>query len=324
MKRQKTMATIMGVGFLILGGCMPARVSITSTPSGALVYVDNRLIGRTPNEHTFDFKWKRIFNLQIKRPGYFAQSLDLDKRHSIIRQKLADFQLEKDIREVVFITEPAGVTITVDNVAVGSTPILHKFDFFRADTYKVELKREGLITQHLNVDREYVEKVYAGTIGAETVGTAVPTRVESRVAMEEDPSFRDTSASRATNTWLQIQTNPEFDPGEVWQKVVSMVTSKYDTIEVMDVASGYIRTSAQSRVYRAQTKALPWSIRTQYFCSIQSKSPLVYKIKVKSEISEPYFESRSEQHRNRWEHYDLVFRNDAELIEEMYETLRPK
>ena len=214
--------------------------------------------------------------------------------------------------------------ITVDGAPVGNTPTSYKFDFHKQDIYKVELKQEGLITQHLDVDRGYVEKVYVSTIGAETVGTAVPTRVESRVAMEEDPSFRDTSASRATNTWLQIQTNPEFDPGEIWQKVVSMVTSKYDTIDVMDVASGYIRTPAQSRVYRAQTKAMPWSIRTQYFCSIQSRLPLIYKIKVKSEIAEPYYESQFEQHRNRWKPYDLVFRNDAELIEEMYETLRPK
>ena len=324
MKRQMTRAAIMGIGIFILGGCVPARVSITSDPSGALVYVNNRRIGRTPTEHMFDFKRVRIFNLQIKMPGFLAQNLTLDRRHSMIRQKRADFQLEKDIREVVFISRPSGVTITVDGVAVGSTPSSYKFDFHKQTIYKVEMKRDGMITQHLDVDRGYVEKVFHSTMGAETTGMEIPTRVESKITMEDDPSFRETSSSRATNTWLQIQTNPEFDPGEVWQKVVSMVTSKYDTIEVMDVASGYIRTSPQTRVYHAQTRAKPWSIRTQYFCSIQSKTPLVYKIKVKSEIAEPYYESRREQHRNRWDYYELVFRNDAELIEEMYEALRPK
>ena len=187
MKRQMTIATIIGIGIFTLVGCGPARVSITSTPTGALVYVNNKLIGRTPKEHLFDFKSRRKFNLQIRRPGYFSQSRDLDKRHSIIREKLADFQLEKDIREVVFITKPPRVTIIVEGALVGNTPTSHKFNFHKQDIYKVELKKEGLITRELNVDRGYVENEHRITIGAEGVGAVVPTRVESKIMMEEDP-----------------------------------------------------------------------------------------------------------------------------------------
>ena len=77
MKRQTTMATIMGIGFFSLCGCAllgPPRVSITSTPPRALIYVDGKRVGFTPTEHAFDFKRKRIYNLQIQRPGYLAMT----------------------------------------------------------------------------------------------------------------------------------------------------------------------------------------------------------------------------------------------------------
>ncbi len=58
------------VGALTLasGGCVRRTIAITSTPSDALVYVNDREIGRTPCEVEFLFYGE--YDVRIKRDGY--------------------------------------------------------------------------------------------------------------------------------------------------------------------------------------------------------------------------------------------------------------
>jgi len=55
-------------GSVLLGGCVERRLSITSEPPGASVWVNGSSVGLTPLETTFVFHG--IYDIRIEKPGY--------------------------------------------------------------------------------------------------------------------------------------------------------------------------------------------------------------------------------------------------------------
>jgi hypothetical protein len=51
-----------------LSGCVEQTLSIDSTPPGALVYLNDQEVGRTPL--TRDFKWYGDYDVQLRLEGY--------------------------------------------------------------------------------------------------------------------------------------------------------------------------------------------------------------------------------------------------------------
>jgi hypothetical protein len=54
--------------FASLVGCVKRTISISSNPSGALVWVNDREVGRTPVE--FEFLYYGEYDLRLEREGY--------------------------------------------------------------------------------------------------------------------------------------------------------------------------------------------------------------------------------------------------------------
>jgi hypothetical protein len=57
---------------LIGGGCVQRTFTIDTDPQGALVYINDQEIGRTPIKR--DFTWYGVYDMQIRKDGY--QTLD--------------------------------------------------------------------------------------------------------------------------------------------------------------------------------------------------------------------------------------------------------
>jgi hypothetical protein len=51
-----------------IGGCVEQTLSIDSNPPGALVYLNDQEVGRTPL--TRDFKWYGDYDIQLRQEGY--------------------------------------------------------------------------------------------------------------------------------------------------------------------------------------------------------------------------------------------------------------
>lgn len=52
----------------VAGGCVEQTLTIQSNPPGALVYLNNQEVGRTPM--TRDFKWYGDYDVQLRLEGY--------------------------------------------------------------------------------------------------------------------------------------------------------------------------------------------------------------------------------------------------------------
>lgn len=52
----------------LTAGCVQRTMTITSEPPGALVYMNNQEIGRTPLKR--DFTWYGVYDVQLRKEGY--------------------------------------------------------------------------------------------------------------------------------------------------------------------------------------------------------------------------------------------------------------
>src|SRR5690349_16661746 len=55
-------------GALTSGGCVQRKLTVTSEPSGAVVTMNDREMGRTP--FTTDFTWYGDYDVQVRKEGY--------------------------------------------------------------------------------------------------------------------------------------------------------------------------------------------------------------------------------------------------------------
>ncbi len=56
------------VGAVLVGGCVEREMTITSEPGGALVFVSDREVGRTPV--TLPFTWYGDYDVIVRLPGH--------------------------------------------------------------------------------------------------------------------------------------------------------------------------------------------------------------------------------------------------------------
>ena len=63
---RQTIISLLAIAFI--SGCVERRLTVTSEPEGALAYLNNQEIGRTPV--TRDFTWYGNFDVQLRKEGY--------------------------------------------------------------------------------------------------------------------------------------------------------------------------------------------------------------------------------------------------------------
>lgn len=194
------------------------------------------------------------------------------------------------VPETSIVSKPAGATVAINGVTMGTTPIPHRFDFKQTPTSIVVASKTGYLNEELILTKE--------SPGIQDN--------QLNIVLAEDEAYKVTTMSDAGNNWLRVPVDPSLPPDVVWQKIVDSVTSSYPSLEMIDAVSGYMRSVYSIRRFKGPNGDI--QVRTRFICSISSKTPLVYKIKIESEMSVP--------HQN-WASYDRVFKEDAQLIEEI-------
>jgi hypothetical protein len=193
--------------------------------------------------------------------------------------------------------EPDGVFISVNGTAVGQAPTAYTFDFGKLDAYEVKGTKTGYFDS-------------AVTVNANT--TLPPSGLH--VALQQDSSWNETATTAANNTWLRIQISPDLQSEAMWQKLIDTVTNRYSSIEQMDVASGYLRSVMVIKTYHHPMGG-DFRIRTQFTGAVASKEPLIYKVKIVSERSDAP---------GQWQPFERVFKEDAQMVDELQTRLGAK
>jgi hypothetical protein len=199
--------------------------------------------------------------------------------------------------ETNIVSQPPGAMVMINGVNLGVTPIHHQFDFKQTPTSVVIASKPGYHNQQQIITRE--------SSGIHDNQLAI--------VLSEDEAYKVTTTSDADNSWLRVQVDPSLSPDVVWQKVVDSVTSRFPSLEMLDAASGYMRSVYVNQKFKGPDG--DYQVRTRFICSISSKTPLVYKLKIESELSVGHQD---------WIPYDRVFKEDAQLVEELQGRLGVK
>jgi hypothetical protein len=95
---------------------LPASLSILSTPSGAKVFVDDRLAGQTPL--VVDTIAPGAHALRIENPGFESQSRAVELKTQ--DRRVEEFQLVKLVGTLEVLADQAGAKVVVDGKEMGS------------------------------------------------------------------------------------------------------------------------------------------------------------------------------------------------------------
>jgi hypothetical protein len=192
------------------------------------------------------------------------------------------------------ISDPEGAFIKVNGTGLGGSPQNYTFDLNKLPVYQVTASKDGYFDCNVTVDAN--DPTQNGVL---------------KLALQPDPSWQETTVSDATNRWLHVQISAGITQDEAWQKIIDSVTTRYASLEQLDSSSGYLRSTLISRTFKNPMTG-DFTIRTQFLGAVASKEPLVYKMEIRAEQSTPSGD---------WVPYDRVFKEDAQLIDELQNRL---
>ena len=200
-------------------------------------------------------------------------------------------------KRILITSDTDNVFIKVNEENVGITPVTYVCDFKKEPYIHITAVKEGYHNYSIAIDKKskYVKLK------------------KLRMSLQVDEAWKVTSVSKATNEWIRIQTNPKLAQDEIWQKLIDSITSAYDNLEQLDPTSGYIRSVRKIRDFIGP-KGI-YFVSTQFICSISSKDPLTYKLKI---VADTRLKTESKE---TWHPYNRVFKEDAQLIEELQSRL---
>lgn len=202
-------------------------------------------------------------------------------------------------------TDPIGAEISVDGTSIGAAPMVHGFDFDDdSRTYKLTTKLTGYVQSSVNLNKIYLE----------ARGTDV------RLRLDPDEAFQGTvgvgegeedlkAENDLINKWLNVEANPRLEESLAWPRLVETVSRFYPKLAQTNSEAGYLVSVDKSEGYRQGPDTA--KVTNVLYCSLVSKSPLVYKIKVESKINI----------RGKTDNYPRIFKTDRTLVEELRASL---
>ena len=166
----------------------------------------------------------------------------------------------------------------------------HQFTFRDEGAYNVTGFKEGYYNETVTLTADS-DAIQAGVL---------------KLVLLPDQCWTSTTLSQATNTWLRLPVDPGLGRETVWQKIIDAVTTRYDSLEQIDGASGYLRSSPRFKTFKVNGTTV--SLRNQLYCAQASSEPLVYKLKVVSERCVAGGD---------WRPYGRIYKGDADLVNEL-------
>ena len=271
-------------------------VSILSNPEAVSIQVNGQDIGTTPTQYAFSFPDDNTRHMvRASKEGYHDRDFVISEEQLAQLAGIIRFSMEAHEKSALITSDPGQARVEIEGIEVGLTPVEFGFDFKdRSRRHVVKLSKPGYFDTAVPVSAKS-EGLQSGVIN---------------VVLQENPAWRVTSESEATNRWLRIAIDPRIPYASAWQRIIDSVTSVYDSLEQLDQQSGYLRSSSQIREFPKGPDG-PFLVRTQFIGSISSQEPLTYKIKLVAQTRGKHESSES------WAEFDRVFAQDAQLVEEL-------
>ena len=131
-----------------------------------------------------------------------------------------------------------------------------------------------------------------------SVGKQTPDSLQ--VDLDKDEAFAATTEADVVNKNLTVTVKKGRSFEEAWQKIVTVVSERYDVLESVDAKSGYLRTAWLEK------KTQNSNVRSRFVVSVNTPDPLAFRVKLQSEIKRGAADFAA---------YERAFQADVEVLE---------
>lgn len=271
------------------------RVSLTSSPSGAEIYVGDNKIGAGDADVVIERGTCTL--VRVQKAGWSGIEKQYCNKDGQPEPPASD-RLTLSGR-VVDINAPAGAKIIVNQKQAGTGSFAVKI----ADgaCVKVRVEQPGFVSW----DREFCAQ-----------DNAPQPPLEQAVELAADESYAASVASDQANVNITVEVAEKLTEIQAWKLLSSIVLGSFDVLENSDSQTGYLRTAWQTKSW-ASTGTV---IRTRIIVKRQSDSPLRYVVKIVSEHNKDSRVSSSED--ENFYAWDRLLNTYKDVISEMQSRLK--
>lgn len=261
----KTLLLSVTLYFLGISLLIAQKISVTTSPSSARIYVNGVLKG-TGNVMVAVGR-NDCVTVQVREEGYITEMRTYCRKRGVNPPPDADMiELKTDealsSSVIMVTTQPQTAKIMVNGVVMGAGSLQVTVPF--GECVSVEIQEEGFITEV----RDYCKKK----------GMTPPPKSDY-FKLQADESYTSSIQNVDANHEIPMSVKKERTREEAWKIIVSTILDKFDVLEANDEKLGYLRTSWVGANFKANT------VRMRVIVKQNSEDPLQYKIKFVSEFS---------------------------------------
>jgi hypothetical protein len=198
-------------------------------------------------------------------------------------------------RVVTIDSLPQEATISVDNIALGTTPVTHEFNFSQQAMYIVKVTKNDYLPVEMTLDLQTVDGV-GGKI---------------KLHLPQHPFLGITTLEYPTNQWFQILLTPEVLEQGFWNKLVHIVNKDNRKIDKTYMDVGIVETAFVTETVSVRDSEE--YIRSRLKTRFQEKVP-----EVKMNI---YLETEVSSNGQEWNKYDRARVSDVRLVDSLKKYL---
>jgi hypothetical protein len=173
---------------------------------------------------------------------------------------------------------------------------------------------EIIVRKH---DVAVVKAEKTGYFTQETTLSYIGSKIRNQyITMSKDDAYDASVKNDYANKDFEQEVSNKIKEDEAWKIISQIVTSYFDNIEMADKATGYLKTSWQSRSFTQST------VRSRIIVKQSGTDPLKYKLKIISEIADKPDQSVKDD--EKFKEWDRVLKKYDGLITEFQTRLSAK
>lgn len=123
-------------------------VQITSTPSGAEVFLGDASLGKTPLNYDLEGAPGETFSLRLTLQDHETQTADVVLGADMITE--LSFDMVNLPVERTITSRPEGAEVSINGDRIGRTPV--SYEFSREKTYRIRFEKDGYFSKNLNYE----------------------------------------------------------------------------------------------------------------------------------------------------------------------------
>ncbi len=172
-------------------------------------------------------------------------------------------------------------------------------------TFKLKKKMPTMVVTIIKTGYVPVERKYSNLYGK-------PPK-QDYIKLVEDEAYNNSVEGDFANKYVSIETDMNYD--DAWKYLAMISRSNFEVLTISDKSTGFMQSAWYIKKYNYYT------VRQRFTASQVSINPLIFQVKIESEITESSKDDKDDESYEKW---DRVLKSQADMFSEMQRRMGKK